>query len=78
MIGEIIQADDVESVVRPIRISVDHAQKTVQVWCIRSERDSAGFWDRLQRVKGYKTIVFVSGTQPLAELTADILKHNII
>ena len=60
-----------------MRVCVDHARKTIQVWCTRSEREGERILDGLRRIEGYKTVVFVSGTQPLAELTGDILRHNL-
>ena len=60
-----------------MRVTVNHEQKRMQVWCTQDERDSEGFLDRLPQIAGYKTVIFISGTQSLAALTADLLRHNL-
>lgn len=63
-----------------IKIAVNNKSKAIQIWCTQDERDSDGFWDRLKKATAgsvtYKKVIYVSGDQSLAMLTADILKHN--
>lgn len=56
---------------------INHGIKAVQIWCTQEERGEDGFLNKLQKVAGYKTVIYVSGTQPVADLTAGILKHNV-
>ena len=65
-----------------IRVTVNDDIKAVQIWCTQDERNKDDFLaqigiitDGYKKMK-FKTVLYVSGTQPLAALTADILKHN--
>ena len=58
-----------------MRVVVNNECKQVQVWCTQDERDSEGFWDGLQRMEGYKTVLYISCTQPLEDPTAALLRQ---
>ena len=59
--------------------------KTLQIWCTEVEQEGKELNNLIQIInknfgyglnKKYKIIIYVSGTQSIIDLTADLLKRN--
>ena len=63
---------------------MDEESKTVDFWLTRHEGQSGHIFQSLTplfgwlKEQGYLSVVFLSGREPLVELTADLLRRNLI
>lgn len=65
-----------------MKIEVDQEQKTVFFWLSRVEGTDAQLRQSLNpmfkqlKSRGYQSVVFRSGTEPLVEMTSALLRQN--
>lgn len=66
-----------------MNIEVSQTTKTISFWLTRAERENRHVRLLLEaqygRIKkhGYHAVVYLSGSEPLADLTASLLRQNL-